>query len=90
MKTKIIISKKSIPFRTIQNIPIKRKLTQSEQIIEYLKTHKSASVYQLSGVIKLSSHGAEHLRHLETNGIIKGRVCECGKDKLYSLANNLK
>jgi len=83
---------KIIKASTINDIsePPKRKLTQPEQIIEYLKTHKRSSLFQISRAVNLSAHGAEIIGYLETTKVLKGIVCECGKDKIYELTNNIK
>lgn len=77
---------KIIKASTINDIPTyQKKLTQPEKVVEYIKTHKKIAGNKISKAVSLSSHGAEILGYLETNGIIKGTVCECGKDKLYEL-----
>jgi len=62
-----------------------RKLTQPERVIEYLKLNPRKSAFQISRSVNLSSHTSEVIGCLETNNIIKGTPCECGKDKLYEL-----
>jgi len=85
MKTRIIVSKNSIPIRTISIRKSKPKLTQPERVIEYLKLNPRKSAFQISRAVNLSSHTSEVIGCLETNKVIKGTPCECGKDKLYEL-----
>ena len=86
MKSRTLSAK---AFKLDDPIPKPNKVTQPEKVIEYLITHEKIAGCKINKAINLSAHTAEILGYLETNGMIKGTPCECGKDRIYSLNKSL-
>ena len=67
----------------IKSIP--KKLTKEQEIVLYVKKHKKASTFDLMRAVRLSGHAKEILSNIEYKKLIKGRNCECGYNRIYTL-----
>lgn len=67
-----------------KKVPI--KFSKEQQIILYLKNQKQASALDIDHAVRLSGHTKEILANIEYKKLIKGRTCECGYSRIYTLS----
>lgn len=85
MRTKTILSKKTMSERTIKLKPYKLKKSLEERILELIKNKGEINRTAIYRNLTWNTYTAERVSKLIREGILKERSCDCGQGRFVSV-----